>query len=62
MRFCNDVVKIACLDVFTGLQLRHPNVRFDAYIDDITITAEGTEAEVLQWITEAAHDFVREMK
>jgi exonuclease III len=55
-------VKIACLDVFKRLQARHPNVRFDAYIDDITIAAEGSEAEVILWIANASRDFVRTMQ
>ena len=60
--FATTFVKIACFDVFTRLQHRHPNVRFDAYIDDITITAEGSEADVLRWVTAAAHEFVAEMQ
>jgi hypothetical protein len=55
-------VKIACPDVFQELRRKHPYVRFDAYTDDITIAAEGSEADVLRWITAAAHEFVREMQ
>ena len=36
-------VRIACIDVFEKLQASHPYVRFEAYIDEITITCEGTE-------------------
>ena len=53
------MVKLVCLECFERLQKKkHPDVRVDAYIDDITLTAEGSEAVVLEKLTLALRDLV----
>ena len=47
-----------CLECFDRLQEKHPDVRVDAYVDDITVTAEGSGAVVLEKSTLALRDLV----
>ena len=52
------MVKLVCLECFDRLQTKHPGVKVDAYIDDIALTAEGSEADVLGKLIPALRDLV----
>ena len=53
------MVKLVCQRAFERLQAKHSGVRFDCYIDDITITAEGSEALVLELLVAALKDLAK---
>ena len=53
------MIKIVCLRCLDRLRRKHPRVKFSVYIDDFTLTAEGTDAQVLEAIIPAFQDLVR---
>ena len=52
------MVQVICVRAFDKLKKMNPEVRFDCYIDDITLTSEGSEAMVLQRLAKAFKDLV----
>jgi hypothetical protein len=52
-------VKIYCEDAFLRFAAKHPKVKFDAYVDDLTLSASAdTDQEVCDILTAATKDLL----
>jgi hypothetical protein len=61
--FATTWVKVYCVDALDKFQRRHPKVKLDAYIDDLTLsTSAPTEQEVEEILHLAAEDLLHTIR